>query len=529
MQNSMMGWGEIALRQAQASKEARERRRAAHDNIEVDGGSKRDKTAASRRINTEIREKYSVERLNIGERIQIASPAGAGKTTYIADMIKAHPELMDLRLWIMEPTHEKADEVVTDLAKRGIEAIAIRGRGAPNPEDPDEDMCVRSAVTDRVARAGLPVEEVVCAACPLRERCAYQDQKTEAAGIYVMSHEYLTVPKSPAGTPDILIVDETHHAVVTATPELSFDRLSQVIPWRHGMLGDAIQFRETATKVRTAIEDHPEDILEAVRAVVDLDDIKDARKHLSDIEDRTKTKISGGMRDKDIMEVLDQHVRLDIHTVAKMFSILANEYGEDRKQANGISVVARGGNERRIKLHYLKPLASVSKAVPVMVLDASADIEINRRIWGDIRDETARITRNCHVTQVSSRNFSRSSLIGIHDGDEAAATLRDQTREVLKRIAQRHDRVLAVSYMDLDDAWGIDGVHSAHFGALRGLNAYEASDAVVVIGREQPLAQAEAMARAIYASDAEPIMTLDHGSWRDGKTYMQTRRYRRRQ
>ncbi len=82
MQNSMMGWGEIALRQAQASKEARERRRAAHDNIEVDGGSKRDKTAASRRINTEIREKYSVERLKFGERIQIASPAGAGKTTF---------------------------------------------------------------------------------------------------------------------------------------------------------------------------------------------------------------------------------------------------------------------------------------------------------------------------------------------------------------------------------------------------------------------------------------------------------------
>ncbi len=39
--------------------------------------------------------------------------------------------------------------------------------------------------------------------------------------------------------------------------------------------------------------------------------------------------------------------------------------------------------------------ASVSKAVPVMILDASADIEINRRIWStDLRDETARIERN---------------------------------------------------------------------------------------------------------------------------------------
>ena len=39
--------------------------------------------------------------------------------------------------------------------------------------------------------------------------------------------------------------------------------------------------------------------------------------------------------------------------------------------------------------------ASVSKAVPVMILDASADIEINRRIWStDLGDETDRIERN---------------------------------------------------------------------------------------------------------------------------------------
>ncbi len=71
-----------------------------------------------------------------------------------------------------------------------------------------------------------------------------------------------------------------------------------------------------------------------------------------------------------------------------------------------------------------------------MVLDASADIEINRRNLGKIRDKTARITRKCHETQVSGRNFSRSSLIGIADDDESAATLRNQTREVIQRIVK---------------------------------------------------------------------------------------------
>ncbi len=52
--------------------------------------------------------------------------------------------------------------------------------------------------------------------------------------------------------------------------------------------------------------------------------------------------------------------------------------------------------------------------------------------------------------------------------------------------------------------------------------------AVVVVGREQPLEQAEAIARALHANDPESIMTLDHSSWRDGKMYFQSRRYRLR-
>ena len=81
----------------------------------------------------------------------------------------------------------------------------------------------------------------------------------------------------------------------------------------------------------------------------------------------------------------------------------------------------------------------------MMVLDASADIETNRRILGEIRNETARITRNCRETQVLSRNFSRSSLIGVSDDDENAAKLRNQTRKVIQRIVDRHGQAHVVS------------------------------------------------------------------------------------
>ncbi len=72
-----------------------------------------------------------------------------------------------------------------------------------------------------------------------------------------------------------------------------------------------------------------------------------------------------------------------------------------------------------------------------VVLDTSVGIGINRRNMGDIRDKMARITRKHRETHESSRNFSRSSLIGIDDDDENAAKLSNQTREVIQRIVKQ--------------------------------------------------------------------------------------------
>ncbi len=65
----------------------------------------------------------------------------------------------------------------------------------------------------------------------------------------------------------------------------------------------------------------------------------------------------------------------------------------------------------------------------MVALDASSDIQINRRVWRDIRDESAKITRNFYVTRELSRNFSRSMLIGIGDDDENAVKHREKRAE----------------------------------------------------------------------------------------------------
>ena len=72
--------------------------------------------------------------------------------------------------------------------------------------------------------------------------------------------------------------------------------------------------------------------------------------------------------------------------------------------------------------------------------------------------------------------------------------------------------VLLVTYKQAEEILRPDlppHVETAHFGALRGLNAYEHCETAVVMGREQPSAQAiEALTRPFCATDAEPFIPI---------------------
>ena len=72
--------------------------------------------------------------------------------------------------------------------------------------------------------------------------------------------------------------------------------------------------------------------------------------------------------------------------------------------------------------------------------------------------------------------------------------------------------VLLVTYKQAEEILRPDlppHVQIAHFGALRGLNAYEHCETAVVMGREQPSAQAiEALTRPFCATDPEPFIPI---------------------
>ncbi len=72
--------------------------------------------------------------------------------------------------------------------------------------------------------------------------------------------------------------------------------------------------------------------------------------------------------------------------------------------------------------------------------------------------------------------------------------------------------VLFVTYKQAEEVLQPDlppHVGVAHFGALRGLNSYEHCETAVVMGREQPSAQAiEALTRPFCATDPEPFIPV---------------------
>ena len=127
------------------------------------------------------------------------------------------------------------------------------------------------------------------------------------------------------------------------------------------------------------------------------------------------------------------------------------------------------------------------------------------------------VPRNAEVWQVTSKTFSRQSITGTDRRGHPispkkmseAARLRRQVLDLLKMLP---GDVLLVTYKAAEEVLQPDlppHVQTAHFGALRGLNSYEHCETAVVMGREQPSAQAiEALTRPFCTTDPEPFIPI---------------------
>jgi hypothetical protein len=494
---------------------------------------RRRKAAITRRVKRQVLAKYGLHALPMqGDRVLVTGGQGTGKSRTTADQIA---ELRgDAAIWWLVPTLAKADEQVAEYTERAgagsMKARVVRGRGAPDPRTDNADaMCPRHEVVNRAAAMGINVQEEICNnGCSLRFSCGFQHQATvlrnNPLGLFVMSADYLWLP-CPAPRPDLVIVDES--VIAKATEILSFDpaRIVDDHKWAARDLDDAMAFRATALLIRAALVEHPGGELSFLRSC-DVTDraLKACIDHLFSKEE-AKATVNGGMTDKQIASILDAIEAREILKVIKLFRQVRREFEQPRDRLTSVwfeparLVMVNGQLERqpRVVVSYVRPLR-IRKEVPILCLDGTGSIDLNRNIFGDhMTLKRFAVPRDAEVYQATSKTFSRQSITGTdHKGNPRsaknvaeAARLRAQVVEFLSILP---GNVLLVSYKAAIEALLDDlppHVATAHFGALRGLNSFEHCETVVVMGREQPSPQViEALTRPFCADNPAPFLPV---------------------
>jgi hypothetical protein len=493
---------------------------------------RRRKAAISRRIRREVLAELRLDRLpQEGERTLVTGGQGTGKSRTCAETIAELPH-RDLSIWWLVPSLEKADEQAGEYNRLrkadSLLARVVRGRGALDPRTKHADaMCPRHLVVNRAAAMGVNVQKVICDnGCALRFSCGFQRQATalreDPTGVFVMASDYLWLP-CPAPRPNLVIVDES--VIDKASETVSFDP-SRIVAddlWAGGDLDDAMSRRRLALLVRAAVVEHPGRELAFLRERdVTIEAVREAISHLATREE-AQPALDGTMSDKMIADILDAVEARELLKVWRLFRQIRRELPQPRARLNSVwyepnARVMLGGEIERQPRVFVSAVRSprLAREIPVLALDGTGSLALNRRIFGEsMTGERFAVRRDAEVWQVTSKTFSRQSITGTDRRANPispkkmseAARLRRQVLDLLKMLP---GNILLVTYKAAEEVLRPDlppHIQTAHFGALRGLNSYEHCKTAVVMGREQPSAQAiEALTRPFCATDAEPFI-----------------------
>jgi hypothetical protein len=182
-----------------------------------------------------------------------------------------------------------------------------------------------------------------------------------------------------------------------------------------------------------------------------------------------------------------------------------------------VKVGGQSERQPRVFVSYVKS-PTIRATVPVLALDGTGSLALNQKIFGPrMTAERFAVPRDAEVYQVDSKIFSRQSLTGCDRNGNPISPGRSSEAERLRRdvvelLDMLSGNVLLVTYKGVEEVI-LDElpehVTTAHFGGLRGLNSFERCETAVILGREQPSAQAiETLTRPFTETDAEPFLPV---------------------
>ncbi len=453
-------------------------------------------------------------------RLQITGPVGSGKTHSVEQSLLdlnafflSLPGMADetLTVYFCAGLSEKAAESAWSIVGQGGDAIAVRGVGAPDPETPGSNMCLRSDMALKV-QASEGVLSAICKTCSLRFNCGFQKQKRdiwkafEEPGVKIFTgpHEYLNYP-SQVGTYDLVIVDERYKAEMTPR---KFDRTILTVDLDSGSLeyvpldmdeepekvmtdDGRIKIREpialvdaVRTEVYRGLMEAPHAVLAAVRdrwvpghatltkallrrVLNVLHQVAEARKPFT--PDR-EAKFNVNSTDERIIEELDKRTDHDSAANIAILEAIYAEWEAPRPQANTIRV-----EDGRVIVRGVRAPTKVAAHTPVLLLDATAKLGLNRKLWGpDLAEERVDIENRVSAVQVWRHSWSKASFIRLDEHGNRIGHAQTKLEEIA-RVINRYPGAFLACPLDVERAikpYLSVTVKTGHYNNLRGLNTF---------------------------------------------------------
>ena len=477
------------------------------------------KAALTRRLQRQVAADhgFSNGRIPVAPRLLVTGSQGTGKTRVALETLASIRHPIAVR-WTA-PDLTKAAEAAADYAAaagpNNLPAIVVRGRTQPDPARFGARMCQRHEAAEQVSRHGLSVRKLMCPACPFaRTGCGYLEQaaRIEAlngVGVFFGAAEGLFA-RSPAPAADLLIGDERIDAAEVRAVPLDVLR-PDLVPYRGGPeLAAVMAVHGTLDALRNALAEPHQ--LTALRAAgIGRPELRAVIRRLEPLAEPDATGLSGDLPDAEILRRLAAVQPPPAAAALTVLRTVAAEIDQPRPMLNGLAL--RGGELTIGRLRKLHGIAGAS----VLLLDGTGNPALNRAVFGTrLRHVECRIEREAHVTGTTGRSYSRQSATGLDafgrpmPGKETAA--RRLRQEVAAIAARQPGLCLIAAPKAVEEAFAADHPDAAaavaHFGALRGRNAWEGCESAVVLGQTAlSVADVEDLARGYLARDPQAFIS----------------------
>lgn len=405
----------------------------------------------------------------------IKAPPGNGKSHVAIAAISKHLAA-NKRVLYLVPHHHLSGQVKKNFRDAGIVAHVFKG--ADHHCQFKEARKAANALRNPLKKVCGP--DQFSKACPLRTRCTYWQsiQRAEALKVVIASHEFLFSPSPFNFEADAVVIDEAfwQSAIVekqkpatllaprgAAAPDARLDALN-------GLLHAALISHNGPLHVPAQIT--------AVNARLAANLAKGVAS--------SRAKLSPGLHAKDYNDLRRLHGAEadEAATMAEIWNTIARALQDGRRIVPEI-----WHDAGKIDCAMLRPIRSKLLALPILMLDATAPGAILNRLFD-------------HPVEIQHFGQQPDNLKIIRvRGTFGKRRLVNDPSHVLKCAAFVRSASTGPALCITHKAIKRDFPKPrTHFGALRGLNAYQNIDEVFIVGRPFPSTeQVWRKARALFA------------------------------